>query len=313
MSEKIFNILLPFDHERCNHALYVVHEFTGDDEAGIRFLQERVDADLKVATRIDLGRTFTRMEYYSHCRLGRGHELYDEIFEQESAGGTPLFVTTLVVDGQVMVNETSHHHNSNIYLTPQSIGDAKMDDWLIKYMKGDGIDLPQLIHDDFFIDIQLTFNKRLYVSAAKLLVSCIDSVAYIEFGDERGFQPFIKWLSTYADLSPAGVTPEELWELRNSLLHMTNLSSRKVIEKKVRRISIRVGGKGETDADGTYFFDFLELVRAFQGALGRWIESYNQDRKKFVKFVERYDETISDSRVLMRGTFESVQVAAGDM
>ena len=81
---------------------------------------------------------------------------------------------------------------------------------------------------------------------------------------------------------------------------MTNLSSRKVNKKKVRRISIRVDGKAETDADGTYFVEFMELVRAFQGALSRWIESYNQDRSKFVKFVERYDETISDSRMLIR-------------
>lgn len=72
--------------------------------------------------------------------------------------------------------------------------------------------------------------------------------------------------------------------------------------KKVRRISIRVGGKPETDADGTYFFEFMELVRAFQGALGRWVDSYNQDPSKFVKFVERYDETISDSRMLVRPT-----------
>lgn len=81
---------------------------------------------------------------------------------------------------------------------------------------------------------------------------------------------------------------------------MTNLSSRKVNEKKVRRISIRVGGNPETGAEGTYFFEFMELVRTFQGALTRRIERYNQDRSKCVKFVERYDETISDSRMLIR-------------
>jgi hypothetical protein len=300
MSETIFNVFLPFKDERCDHALYVAHEFAGDDEAGVRFLQNRIDDDLKVATRVDLPRTFTRSEYNSHCRLGRGHELYDQIFQKECAGKAPLFVTSLVSNGRAMVNATVHHHDPHFYLTPQTIGDAKMDDWLIKYTREEGIDLPQLIHDDFFLAIKLTFNAGLHVSSAKLLVSCIDSVAYIEFGDARDFQPFVRWLSTHADLSPVGVTPEELWELRNSLLHMTNLSSRKVNEKKVRRISIRVGGKPETDADGTYFFEFMELVRAFQGALSRWIESYNQDRSKFVKFVERYDETISDSRMLIR-------------
>ncbi|WGS21108.1 hypothetical protein [Bradyrhizobium sp. ISRA463] len=150
MSETIFNIFLPFKDERCGHALYVAHEFAGDDEAGVRFLQNCIDDDLKVATRIDLPRTFTRSEYYSHCRLGRGHELYDQIFQKEGAGKAPLFVTSLVCNGRVMVNATVHHHDTHFYLTPQTIGDATMDDWLIKYTREEGIDLPQLIHDDFF-------------------------------------------------------------------------------------------------------------------------------------------------------------------
>lgn len=54
-----------------------------------------------------------------------------------------------------------------------------MDDSLIKYTSDEGIDLPQLIHDDFFLAIKLTFIAGLHVSAAKMLVSCIDSVAYI--------------------------------------------------------------------------------------------------------------------------------------
>ncbi len=173
-------------------------------------------------------------------------------------------------------------------------------DWLLKYTNNGAVDLPLLIHDDFFLAIKLTFNAGLYVSAAKLLVSCIDSIAYIEFGDKQGFQPFVKWLSTYADLSMVGVTAEELWELRNSLLHMTNLSSRKVKKNGIRRISFLIGGQGETDAEGTHYFDFMKLVGAFQGGLGRWLQSYNDERSKFVEFVERYDETISDSRMLKR-------------
>ena len=97
-----------------------------------------------------------------------------------------------------------------------------------------------------------------------------------------------------------GITPEELWELRNGVLHMTNLSSRQVVKKKVRRISVRIGGAAHTDADGTYFFDFHALIQAYAGGLNRWIASYNTDRDKFAKFIERYDETISDSRLLSR-------------
>lgn len=64
---------------------------------------------------------------------------------------------------------------------------------------------------------------------------------------------------------------------------MTNLSSRKVVGRKVRRISIRVGASPETDADGTYFFEFRSLVQAFSEALGVWLGSYNSDRDKFAK------------------------------
>lgn len=67
----------------------------------------------------------------------------------------------------------------------------------------------------FASSLKLTFNAGLYVSALKLLVSCIDSLAYIEYGDDRNSTPFIKWLDTYADLTPLGITSTELWELRN--------------------------------------------------------------------------------------------------
>jgi hypothetical protein len=96
------------------------------------------------------------------------------------------------------------------------------------------------------------------------------------------------------------VTPEELWELRNGVLHMTNLSSRQVTRKRVRRISIHIGSEGETDSDGTYYFNFFALIQAFAAALQRWFASYNIEREKLAAFVERYDETISDSRFLWR-------------
>lgn len=305
MTETIYNIFLTFADERCDHALYVTHESDLDDDAAVAFLQSRVDEDLKHAVSVPLDTTFRRQEYYARIRLGEGCHLYDEVFRRTGAGATPLSVTTIVIDGKPMINDVGHHGDPNIYLTPAQIGDARMDDWIIKYNTGGAFDLPQLIHDDYFLAIKLTFNAGLYVSATKLLVSCIDSIAYIEYGDERKFLPFVRWLKTYADLTQVGITAEELWELRNSLLHMTNLSSRKVNEQKVRRISFRVGGKPETDADGTYYFNFADLRDAFAKALGTWIESYNLDRSKFAKFVQRYDETISDSRIMTRASHSS--------
>jgi hypothetical protein len=132
----------------------------------------------------------------------------------------------------------------------------------------------------------------------KLFVSCVDSLAYIEYGDQQE-KPFVRWLNEYANLSSLKITAEELWELRNGILHMTNINSKKVRQSKIRRISFRVGGPAgysEDGADGIFYFDFLGLIQEFAQALGRWIETYNHNREKFIKFIERYDETISDSR-----------------
>ena len=133
MSEAIFNIFLPFeDGDRCNHALYVGHHTTLDDEAALRFLKDRVEADLAKAIRVPLAKPFTRVTYYSRCQVGEGHHLYDEVFQASGARADPLFVTTLVVDGKVKVDISHHHDDPNFYLSPEAIGDAHMDDWLLK-------------------------------------------------------------------------------------------------------------------------------------------------------------------------------------
>lgn len=100
-------------------------------------------------------------------------------------------------------------------------------DYIGTFFTDEGFDFTGLLNADFFEPIRILFRAEHYVSATKLLVVAIDSVAYVEFGDgERN--PFVAWLYRYANLGPIGVTPEELWEQRNSLLHMSNLDSRKV-------------------------------------------------------------------------------------
>jgi len=133
----------------------------------------------------------------------------------------------------------------------------------------------------------------------KLLLSCIDSLSYVEYGDLREPPSFVRWLKTYADLQPLGITPEELWELRNGLLHMTNLNSTSARKNSVRRISFRVGQSGTVlpDTGSIYFFEFRALIDVLAQAIGQWANSYNVDREKMVKFVERYDETVSDGRL----------------
>lgn len=237
MAETVFNIFLDFENHRCKQARYTAHDVSLDDTQAIEFLRQRVESDLPNAKIVALKSTFTKAQYDAHCRLGRGIELYDEVFVEAGAGPEPLFVVTPVVDGVVVVDLTGHVGEINSFLTPKVLGGGQMRDWLTHYSTDAGIDIPALIHDDYFLAIKLTYNARLYASSAKLILSCIDSLAFIEFG-HTSEPAFVLWLKAYADLGPLAITPEELWELRNGLLHMTNLSSRKLTAQKVRRVGV---------------------------------------------------------------------------
>jgi len=173
-------------------------------------------------------------------------------------------------------------------------------DYFSKYFKQDGIDIPSLLNDDFIQPIRLLFQNGHYVSAAKLLFSFIDSIAYIEFGDSESV-PFTAWLDTYTDLSALGISSTELWEQRNSLLHMSNLDSRKVTAGKVKRLVFYVGQLPTTVAlpeDHAKYYNLSHFLQAVITGCQGWLQSYNTHKNKFPTFVERYDLITSDSRML---------------
>jgi hypothetical protein len=166
------------------------------------------------------------------------------------------------------------------------------------YTDGNTFRFTDLIHDDYFKAIRTLFSAKLYVSCAKLLMSCVDTLAFVEYGNISG--NFTNWLDAYIDLLPQNITAEELWEFRNSVLHMTNLASRKVISGKVSPIMLYAGGSDSMPAitsDLPKPFNLYSLITAIATGIGRWGETYNSDRDKLLKFIERYDTTISDSRV----------------
>uniref|UniRef100_E6QVB9 Apea-like HEPN domain-containing protein n=1 Tax=mine drainage metagenome TaxID=410659 RepID=E6QVB9_9ZZZZ len=169
-----------------------------------------------------------------------------------------------------------------------------------KYFNKQEFNFPALIHDDFFEPIKLLFQNKHYVSASKLLMIFIDSIGYIEYGNVTE-NTFVKWLSSYADLSEVGVSAEELWEFRNSILHMSNLDSRKVQAGKVKRLMFYVGilpNDIEIDSDETKHYSLQELILAIANACGQWFNSYNLDRNKIDAFVTRNDLIVSDNRML---------------
>lgn len=173
-------------------------------------------------------------------------------------------------------------------------------DYFGNYFNDNGFDFTRLLNDDFFQPVRILFNKKHYVSAAKLLLVAVDSIAFIEYGDIKE-NTFIKWLNKYADIDSLGITPEELWEHRNSLLHMSNLKSRKVASGKVRSLVAYVGEldpKLELNSKGSGYYSLYAFIQVFSRACGKWCLTYDSDRSKIHTFVERYDLIASDARML---------------
>ena len=172
-------------------------------------------------------------------------------------------------------------------------------DYFGKFFTRDGFDFGGLLNADFFQPVRILFQNHHYVSATKLLVVAIDSISYVEFGNAPG--TFVKWLDKYADLAMLGFTADELWEHRNSLLHMSNLDSRKVRAGGVRRLIAYVGEMPEQvklDHSTTGYYNLQKLIFEVGAACGRWVETYNEDRNKIHAFVERYDLIASDARMM---------------
>jgi hypothetical protein len=219
------------------------------------------------------------------------------------AGQNPLYCLTGIEDGKPKDNTVLLRQPGFLFrqqLEPQRDKDAPMPDYLEEYLTPNGFDLAALFNDDYFSAIRLCFNHRHYVSCMKLIASFIDTVAFLEFGDTPG--NFIRWLEAYAELKPLNVTANQLWELRNSLLHMSNLDSRRVLTGREKRISfcVAVSGYVSPPDDEIQYFNLFDLITVLAEGLSNWIHSVNNDQDKFPVFVERYDRVVSDSRYATR-------------
>jgi hypothetical protein len=173
-------------------------------------------------------------------------------------------------------------------------------DYFKKYIKGDIFDISSLINDDFFQPVRILYNAKHYVSALKLLLIAIDSIGYIEYGEIKE-NTFIKWLNEFSDIQSLDITSEELWEQRNSLLHMSNLDSRKVQAGKTRRLIGYVGELPENATLGnnnTGYFEIYKLIVVIGNACGNWLDTFNKSYNKINDFVKRYDLIASDARMI---------------
>ncbi|MEO6301786.1 MAG: hypothetical protein ABIP51_01310, partial [Bacteroidia bacterium] len=123
------------------------------------------------------------------------------------------------------------------------------------------------------------------------------TIAFLEYGDVPG--NFKNWINEYCDIGKLGITKDELWEYRNSLLHMTNSNSRKVIKKEISPLSFYVKSADEKTLKSNgnaKYFNLTTLIDVFAKGLEKWGTNFNVEREKLEIFIERYDSIISDVR-----------------
>lgn len=305
MTEIVYNLYLFIDPQ--HRVLYLGHisyEVSGTDGEKVAFLSDLAEKDYKKAklTKAPLG--FTLDAYNARARIGAGWELFEYVLPVFNLVA-PIAIITIIKDGVPAINYKTDFSPTNMADVNKSLGAiGVMDDWLVEYSKTGTFDFAELVNDDYLKAYKLLFNNGHYTSATKLFLSCIDSLAYVEFGSNKPkggeSNVFCRWLNAYVDLSPVGVTADELWELRNGLLHMSNLHSERVERKKVRRISLSIGrvpSDKKGAYDDTHYFNLVDLYAAVTTGMGIWLNTYINDYEKFLIFIERWDRTISDSRL----------------
>jgi hypothetical protein len=303
MPETAFNLFYFVRDNMVQETGAVPHTLDGDDAAICARLQAAAASDLPRARRFALPAQFVGLDsagYNALQRLGRHLEVYEPAFVALNAPRHPLLCITPVVDGKIEIDaitDAPRLRMEKLQGHPK-VGGGVMGDYLTDYLTPDGLDIPRLLNDDHFEAIRLLYNNHSFLACMKLVASFIDTVAFLEYGDVQG--GFARWLDTYAKVSSLGVTSEQLWELRNSLLHMSNLDSRKVLSGKVGRISFFVGPRGapfrRDPATGTHF-NLSDLIAVVADGLTAWLQSFSHDPEKLRFFVQRYDRVVRQARL----------------
>ena len=284
MQERIVNIFTYGDDEHIHSIGWQTHLKAGSYQELTIFLQSRVDGDHKKASRFDLAEKLPRSAFDFALRLNALQHVVPRVVE---IVGDSVYCVTDVVNGKPQMSDISH-------APPHEI----VPDYLRLYWTKSGFDFGQMIDDDFMDAIKILWDDEKYISALKLLVIMIDTLGFVEFGPVH--DAFIRWLDRYCDLRPLGVSSSEIWELRNSLLHMTNLSSRKVSSGEVERLLPIVTAAQNDIPIEMDDFKCLHLSRLFGSVvpfgIANWVRSFDGNPNKVLEFVQRYDTVISDSR-----------------
>lgn len=316
MKETIANFFTIFERDIMTQFGYRIHEFSGTDEEKIDFLYSKIESDLKDMTLAPVPKgyiielpngeiiTAISIEIFNTILLNQtDSHIYEAIFKKFNFNSTPLFISTPFVDGKIKIDKVIDSEIVPKAPFTNNVFQRIQKHYLEEFVTEEGFLLLELLQKDFFGAIELTYNQEYYVSSLKLLLSTIDSFAFLEFGDIKNTNIFNKWLTSFCDLSQLNIEENELWEYRNSLLHMTNSFSRKVNNKQVTRLICYVSKEDipslRENVDSKYF-NIKTLIDEILKGTVKWAESFNKDKDKdkgkIPLFFERYDLVISDTR-----------------
>ena len=297
MKEKIYNLYLDINDGFIVRLGAVEYECDGSDEDKLTYLTERViidqdkiqffpvpmkfhnqSADGKLIEGILSYRMFEELDWG-----GESFQVFLEIFKFFDTGECPLVCITPINDGKIIVRRSKLLKSFTFHSAP---------DYMIKYFSAEGFHFSQLLNDDFFLPIKLLNNNGFYIGAMKLLLSAIDSFAYLAYGETKE-NIFIKWMNKYVNLDALKIKSEEIWELRNSLLHLTNYESRKVKSGKVNGLRIVAGKDTFVNGENLNYNEFYIIIC---NAVSIWLEDLLKDPNKIDAFFDRYDAIVSDAR-----------------
>ena len=288
MAENIVNIFAYGDETHVHSIGWRTYMRDGSDEELLTFLRTKVSGDHETAMRQDIREPIKWEDFNSMNRL---KATINTLTSNGIMSENDMYCITPIVNGMVKIDGIDDEFSPD-----------QVPDYLTIYLTDDGFDFPNLIHDDYFRAIRMLWNEKKYISCLKLMFSAIDTFGFIEHGPHRNC--FIRWLDDFCDLESIGVTSTELWELRNSMLHMTNLLSHKVRDGSIEQLMPTITSpENEVNPhlDGIKRFHTSRfLLEVLPKGIEKWFESYNQNRGKIIQFISRYDTIVSEARMSKR-------------
>lgn len=304
MLEEIYNLFyFASNDDKITHVGIATHKVNGTEEDKIKHLKDHIYSDAAICEHYDVDpralgddKVLSNSRFMAMARVGNPFIVFEIALQAKNASQYPLMIYTAIKNGQVQIDasiKADKEVRRSDFASNSVPGVKEMPDYLDKYFVDGGFKFKELLVDDHVKPIHLLFNNKHYLSSIKLLMSFIDTLGYLEFG--AGTKTFPKWLDKYCDLTSLKITSSELYELRHSLLHMTNLNSHKVMQGKERRISYSIAPRGTPTRthSGITFFNYVDFIPIFEAAMNKWIATY--DSEKLTTFVERYDQILREN------------------